>query len=112
MHRQHTMTQNNQMQSTLFLPPQGRAGTQSVLLNQFLLLTFRFLSSLQLISKINTLPFIQSLTEQCSKNNMYRTYISLEYFKHNLVVMFLDDGKMVALMGFLFLGSGKMTLDI
>jgi hypothetical protein len=53
----------------------------------------RFLSSSHQISNTNTLPFVQSLTDQCSKN-MYKNYINLENFNHKLVIIFLADDKM------------------
>jgi hypothetical protein len=42
---------------------------------------------------------------------MYKNYINLENFNHKLVIIFLEDGKMVSPMSFPFLGSGKMALD-
>jgi hypothetical protein len=41
---------------------------------------------------------------------MYKNYIDLENFNHKLVIIFLDDGKMVSPMSFLSLGSGKKVL--
>jgi hypothetical protein len=42
---------------------------------------------------------------------MYKNYINLENF-NKTVIMFLKDGKMTSSMTFLFLGSGKVVLEI
>jgi hypothetical protein len=62
-------------------------------------------------SPIQTLPFIQSLTDQCSEN-IYKKYINLKNSNHKLVLIFLEDGKMASPMSFLFLGSGKIAMGI
>jgi hypothetical protein len=42
---------------------------------------------------------------------MYKNYINLENFNQKLVIIFLEDGKMVLSTNFLFQGIGKMVLD-
>jgi hypothetical protein len=42
---------------------------------------------------------------------MYKNYTNLDHFNHKLVIIFLEDGKMVSPLSFLFLGSRKMALD-
>jgi hypothetical protein len=39
---------------------------------------------------------------------MYKNYMNLGNFKHKLVIIFLEDGKMSSSMSFLSLWSGKM----
>jgi hypothetical protein len=43
---------------------------------------------------------------------MYKNYTDLENFNHKLIIIFLEDGKMMSPKSFLFLGSGKMVLDM
>jgi hypothetical protein len=43
---------------------------------------------------------------------MYKNYINLVNFNHKLVIISIEDGKMASPMSFLFLGSGKMALDM
>jgi hypothetical protein len=42
---------------------------------------------------------------------MYKTYINLENFNHNFVIIFLEDDKMASPMSVLSLGNGNMALN-
>jgi hypothetical protein len=43
---------------------------------------------------------------------MYKNFINLENFNYKLVIIFLEDGKMVSPMIFLSVGSAKMVLNM